>query len=151
MKDRGVPPPDSLEMLIGEERSRNRFTWGDVQKAKHLLGFGEGSVLGIDLTDADDDFIIQAWRDAMKRVWREPDGASKRADLVDAFKIIGDLRGSAKLKEAWENGKGSMMTLDTAYSTLEVPKDVDETMLLTIYAMRVRTVITTSKLLDMDL
>lgn len=137
MKVRGVPAPDTLEMVIGEERSRNRFTWTDVEKAEALLRFGKDNDLGVELDEADDEFIIHAWKDAMKRIYKEQDGASKRADLVDAFKIIGDLRGSAKLRDAWENGKGSMMTLETAYSTLQVPKDVDETMLLTVFAMRV--------------
>lgn len=138
MKTLGIQAPESLEVLLVEERSRNRFTWADVEKAKSLLGFGKENVLGIDLEEADDDFIVRAWKDAMKRIWQEPDGASKRSDLVDAFKIIADLRGSTQLRETWEHNRGSMMTLDTAYSTLEVPRDMDETMLLTVFAMRVR-------------
>ena len=138
MKAREISAPESLEMLLGEERSRNRFTWADVEKAKHLLGFGKDNVLGIEVEEADDDFVVGAWKDAMKRILREPDGASQRSDLVDAFKIIADLRGSTKLRETWEQNRGSMMTLDTAYSTLEVPRDMDETMLLAIFAMRVR-------------
>lgn len=138
MKNRGIPAPESLEVLLGEERSRNRFTWADVEKAKQLLGFGKDSVLGVDIEDADDEFLIGAWKDGMKRIWREPNGATYRVDLVDAFKIIADLRGSAKLREMWEQNRGSMMTLETAYSTLEVPKDMDETMLLAVFAMRVR-------------
>lgn len=138
MKNLGEAPPETLDMMLAEERSRHRFTWADVEKAKALLGFGRDSVLGVDIEDADDDFVIHAWKDAMKRVWREPDGASQRIDLIDAFKIIADLRGSAKLQASWERGKGSGMTLDTAYSTLDIPKDVDETMLIAIYNMRVR-------------
>ena len=59
---------------------------------------------------------------------------------VDAFKVIADLRGSAKLRDTWENGKGSMMTLDSAYSTLQVSKEFDESTLLAVYTMRVRLV-----------
>lgn len=138
MKQRGVPPPDTLELMLAEERSRHRFTWNDLDRAEMLLGFGKAGPLCVELADADDEFIIGAWKDAMKRVWRETDGASLRAELIDAFKVIADLGGSAKLQEAWEKGRGSGMALDTAYSTLDVPKDVDETMLLAIYAMRVR-------------
>jgi ubiquitin carboxyl-terminal hydrolase 25 len=138
MKNRGVAPPEALDMILAEERSRHRFTWQDVEKAKVQLGFGKDNVLGVDLEDADDDFIIRAWRDAMKRVWREADGSSLRVELIDAFKVIADLRGSVKLRDTWENGKGSMMTLDTAYSTLQVSKEFDESTLLAVYAMRVR-------------
>ena len=132
MKNRGGIAPDSLDMILAEERSRHRFTWQDVEKSKVLLGFGKDNVLGVDLEDADDEFIIQAWKDAMKRVWREAEGASLRAELVDAFKVIADLRGSAKLRETWEKGKGSMMTLETAYSTLQVSKEFDDSTLLAV-------------------
>ena len=125
-------------MILAEERSRHRFTWQDVEKSKILLGFGKDNFLGVDIEDADDEFITGAWKDAMKRVWRELDGASQRAELVDAFKVIADLRGSKGLQEAWEKGKGSMMTLDTAYSTLQVSKDFDDGTLLAVYSMRVR-------------
>ncbi|EKM61525.1 uncharacterized protein PHACADRAFT_85514 [Phanerochaete carnosa HHB-10118-sp] len=137
MKNRGVPPPDSLDLMLAEEKSRHRFTWTDLDRAEVLLGFGKAGPLGVELADADEDFIIGAWKDAMKRVWGEPDAASARADLIEAFKVIADLCGSVRLQEAWEMGKGSGMAPDTAYSTLDVPRDVDETMLLAIYAMRV--------------
>lgn len=137
MKARGAMPPDTLDMILAEERSRHRFTWQDVEKAKMLLGFGKDNVLAVDLEDADDEFIIRAWKEAMKRVWREADGASQRAELVDAFKVVAELRGSSKLRDSWESGKGSMMTLESAYSTLQVSKELDETTLLAVYAMRV--------------
>ena len=38
----------------------------------------------------------------------------------------------------WREEKGSGMSLETAYSVLDVPRDVDEAMLLTVYLMRVR-------------
>lgn len=138
MKNRGVAVPETLEMILAEERSRHRFTWQDLQKAKTLLGFGKDNFLSVDIEDADDDFVIGAWKDAMKRVWRDPDGASLRSELIDAFKFIADFRGSKKLQEAWESGKGSMMTLDTAYSTLQVSKEFDDGTLLAVYSMRVR-------------
>lgn len=141
MKNLATTPPDSLEMLLGEEKSRNRFTLKEAEKSMGLLGFGKDNILGIDLDEVDDDeFVIRAWKDAMNRISKDADAASVRVDLVDAFKIIADLRGSSKLQEAWERNKSPMMTLESAYSVLEVPKDVDETMLLTVFNMRVRQV-----------
>ena len=42
------------------------------------------------------------------------------------------------LDNTWDKEKGSAMSPESAYSTLEVPKEVDESMLITIYSMRVR-------------
>lgn len=125
-------------MLVVEERSRHRFTYEDLEQAKKLLGFGKDNILAVDLEEVDDDFVINAWKSALKRVLREADGSAHRVDLIDSFKIIADTRGSAKLREAWNKDKGSTMSLDTAYSTLDIPKEVDEEMLLTIFNMRVR-------------
>lgn len=42
------------------------------------------------------------------------------------------------LDNAWDKEKGSVMSPESAYSTLEVPMEVDEEMLITIYSLRVR-------------
>ena len=141
MKERGISPPEVLEMLIGEERSRHRFTLEDLEKAISILGFGKDNILGVDLDeDIDDQFVIDAWKNAVKRAWREPsDKASQlRNDLNDAFKIVAEWRCSPKLRQAWERDKGPVMTEEAAYSTLDVPKDVDETMLITVFNLRVQ-------------
>ena len=127
-------------MLIGEERSRHRFTLDDLDKAKSILGFGKDNILGVELDeDIDDQFIVEAWKNALKRAWREQsDKASQlRSDLNDAFKIVAEWRCSSKLRQAWERDKGPAMTEEVAYSTLDVPKDVDDTMLITIFNLRV--------------
>ncbi len=141
MKERGASPPEILELLVAEERSRSRFTDADLHKSLELLGFGKGNILDIELDDdVSDNFVIQAWKDAQKRAWQEPSdkAATLRSDLNDALKIVADFKDSPTLLRAWERGKAPVMTEDTAYSTLEVPKEVDETMLLTIFNLRVR-------------
>jgi ubiquitin carboxyl-terminal hydrolase 25 len=86
-------------------------------------------------------FIINAWKDCIRRSWHSTavdGGAEARRDLNDAFKIIFEMRGSEKMKTTWEKEKGSVMSVETAYTTLGVSKDMDETTLITVYVMRVR-------------
>ena len=87
--------------------------------------------------DVDDDFILNAWKNGLKRSWKEPGGgAQRRTDLNDSFKVLADYRGSVILRSAYKWEK-SVMSPDVAYNTLDVPRDVDEGMLLTVYSMRV--------------
>ncbi|KAH9830534.1 cysteine proteinase [Rhodofomes roseus] len=134
----GEASPD-LQQLIHDERKRYRFTLDDFRESVALLGFGKDGELGVEFDDdVDEKFILEAWRNARRRTWADTaKGGEIRMRLNDALKIIADTRNSQTLNSAWEREKGSGMTPETAYSTLEVPKDVDETMLITIYAMRV--------------
>ncbi|CAL1693817.1 unnamed protein product [Somion occarium] len=129
---------EELQTLIAAERSRGRFTESDIKLATHYLGFGKENELGVELDDeVDDDFILNAWKNGLKRSWREDGGgAERRTDLNDSFKIISDVRGGEKLRNAYKWEKNTMSP-DAAYATLEVPKEVDETMLITVYSMRV--------------
>ncbi|KAI0640335.1 cysteine proteinase [Trametes polyzona] len=135
----GLTPPQELQTLIVEERSRFRFTPEDAQDAAKTLGFGRDGELGVELdSDVDDDFIAQAWRSARQRAWQNPANATeRRAKLNDALRLVAEQRASEKLLKIWSEEKGTGMSPETAYSTLEVPKEVDETMLLTVYSMRV--------------
>lgn len=134
----GVTPPEDLQTILISERSRNRFTTEDITSASAILGFGKDNELRVELDhDVDDQFIIDAWKNGLKRAWREDNGSQRRSDLNDAFRIIGDARGSTRLRKAWKEERGSGMSPDTAYNTLEVPRDMDETMILAIYALRV--------------
>lgn len=130
---------ETHDTLIVQERSRGRFNDADLMEATKLLGFGHDNVLQIDyVADApDDEFIMKAWRDALRRSWSDPSGAEKRRDLNDAFKIIAEERGSRYLWNAWNDEQTHGMTPEKAYSTLEVPENVDEEMLITVYGMRV--------------
>ncbi|KAI8980637.1 cysteine proteinase [Trametes punicea] len=139
MMQLGHNVPQELQTLIVEERSRFRFTPGDLQDAATTLGFGREGELGVELDgEIDDDFIAQAWRSARQRAWQNPTEAStRRAKLNDALRLVAEHRGSEKLLKVWYDEKGTGMSPDTAYSTLEVPRDVDETILLTVYSMRI--------------
>jgi ubiquitin carboxyl-terminal hydrolase 25 len=139
MQNIGEHVPTELQNLVMEERSRSRFTRVDFAHSVRLLGFGSEGPLGVDFDDTvEDEFIINAWKDGVRRSWRDPvDGASARRDLNDAFRIIAEMRGNSELRKIWEQEKGSIMTVDTAYSTLGVSKDMDETTLITVFLMRV--------------
>ncbi|KAI0756006.1 cysteine proteinase [Daedaleopsis nitida] len=129
---------DELQRLVIEERERCRFTPEEYANAAHMLGFGRNREVGVELdSDVDDQFIAQAWRSARQRAWQSPDASTKRAELNDALKIIAEHRASSMLLKVWADEKGTGMSPDTAYATLDVPRDVDESMLLTVYSMRV--------------
>lgn len=134
-----VNVPDELQRLVIEERERCRFTPEDYANAAHTLGFGRNGDLRVELdSDVDDEFLAQAWRSARQRAWQSPDASTKRAELNDALKIIAEQRASEMLLKVWADEKGTGMSPDTAYATLDVPREVDESMLLTVYSMRVR-------------
>ena len=89
----------SLQELIAIEPSRNRFTLEDVDKAARTLRYGFDNVLGVDYDDEIPDGIIEnAWRDSLKRSWRDLDHGSKVQRLInDAFRILAETRGSTRL------------------------------------------------------
>ncbi|PIL31016.1 hypothetical protein GSI_05709 [Ganoderma sinense ZZ0214-1] len=131
--------PDQLQAFIVQEKERYRFTLKEHDDYARRLGFGRNNDLGVELdSDVDDEFIAQAWRSARQRAWMSPGDASRRrAGLNDALKVVAEQRGSTALIKVWMEEKGSGMSPETAYSTLDVPRDVDETMLLTVYSMRI--------------
>ena len=129
-----------LQELIAMEQSRERFTLEDVDAAAKTLGFGVDNVLGVDYDEEiPDDFVENAWRDGVKRSWRDPEHGSEVLRLTnEAFKTLAEIRSSIRLRKTWEAGKNKYMNPDRAYNTLEIPKDVDDYMLITVYNMRVR-------------
>ena len=132
--------PDQQQAFIVQEKERYRFTLKEHDEYARQLGFGRNNDLGVELdSDVDDEFIARAWRSARQRAWMNPgDASQRRAALNDALKVVAEQRGSAALMKVWMEEKGSGMSPETAYQTLDVPRDVDETMLLTVYSMRVR-------------
>lgn len=108
--------------------------------AATTLGFGTGNILDVEYgEDIEDQFVVNAWKEGVKRSWRDPEHGSETYRLVnEAFRILAETRGSIKLRKIFENNKNKYMTPDRAYDTLEVPKDVDDPMLITVYNMRVR-------------
>ncbi|KDR85578.1 hypothetical protein GALMADRAFT_53377 [Galerina marginata CBS 339.88] len=131
--------PSQLQDLLAFEQSRERFTLEDVSTAAVTLGFGAENVLRVEYDDEiPDEFVENAWKDCVKRSWRDFEHGSETHRLSnDAFNILAETRGSVRLKRAWEMGKEKFMNPDRAYSTLEIPKDVDDYMLITVYNMRI--------------
>ena len=75
----------------------------------------------------------------MKRSWRDHDGGQNlQRDANEAFRILAEVMGSVRLRKIWEAGKDKLMNLDQPYDTLEVPKDLDDSMLIPVFSMRVR-------------
>ena len=99
------------------EQSRGRFTLEDVDTAARTLGFGSYNVLGVDYDDEiPDDFVESAWRDSVKRSWRDPEHGSEVQGLAnEAFRMLAETRGSIKLRKTWEAGKNNMNP-DQAYN-----------------------------------
>ncbi|KAJ7897243.1 hypothetical protein B0H14DRAFT_2677490 [Mycena olivaceomarginata] len=127
-----------LVQLLDSEQERGRFSLNDINAAATTLGFGPEGPLGVEYgADVPDEFVENAWKECVKRSWRDYVGGSKlQADATKALKIIADLRGSRTLQRVWENGKRGIMSPERAYDTLEVPATVDEEMLITVFTMR---------------
>jgi ubiquitin carboxyl-terminal hydrolase 25/28 len=140
MQELGEAPPPELQALVMEERSRNRIAVDDVHNAAKTLGFGRDGPLGVEFEDdVEEEFIVNAWKDAVRRSWRDAEnGASLLSHAHEAFRILAEIRGSVKLHQIWEAGNTKMMTPERAYNALEAPMDVDEALLLTVFSLRVR-------------
>ncbi|RDB19324.1 putative ubiquitin carboxyl-terminal hydrolase 2 [Hypsizygus marmoreus] len=130
--------PQSLPEILATERSRDRFTSEDLVKAASVLGFGPEGPLGVDYDDEiPENFIENAWRECVKKSWRDPEHGSENLRFAnEAFRVLAEARGSESLRKIWEAGKDRVMNPERAYDTLEVPKDVDDFMLITVYNMR---------------
>jgi len=131
--------PTFLLEILATEKSRDRFTREDLAKAVTTLGFGVDGPLKLEFDDEiPEDFIESAWRECMKKSWKDPDrGSEMLREANEAFRIVAEARGSEKLKKVWEAGKERVMNPEKAYDILEVPKDVDDAMLITVFTMRV--------------
>lgn len=131
------PPP--LQDTLAMESSRNRFTEDDVLQAATTLGFGAESPLRVEFDeDIPEEFIENAWKTVVRESWRDDvRGAQRQRDANDALRVLAEARGLPRLRKAYEAARDAFMNPARAYNTLEVPNDVDENMLLMIYAMRV--------------
>ncbi|KAF8899278.1 hypothetical protein BD779DRAFT_1607774 [Infundibulicybe gibba] len=136
MEELASCPPQLQELLVAE-KSRDRFTTDDIVSAATVLGFGLNGPLRVEFDlDIPDEFIENAWKDCVKRSWKDPLSSDLHRDANAALKIIAEARGSHGLRKIWEAGKDRLMTPDRAYDTLEIPKDVDDNMVITVYTMR---------------
>ncbi|KAH7916387.1 hypothetical protein BJ138DRAFT_1139617 [Hygrophoropsis aurantiaca] len=139
MQDLGDVPPQELQNIVLEERTRGRFTDEDLVNASRALGFGHDGPLSVEFEDdVPDQFIVDAWRDTVRRAWRDPqDGSQRQRDANDGFRIIAESKGNAQLRKLWEDSSKSQMDPSRAYSLLEIPQETDDEMLLTVFGMRV--------------
>jgi len=125
----GVAAPTELQTLVLEERNRGRFSVDNVRELASVLGFGRDGALGVEFgDDVPDDFVGNAWREAAKK---------NRREANEALNVLAQFRGSKTLMSLWESEKNGKMDLEKALSTLDVPRDIDEGILITVYSMRV--------------
>lgn len=135
----GGIPPQELQTVVLEERTRGRFTEEDVHNAAAVLGFGKDGALRLDLEDdIEDNFLAEAWRTAIKSAWRDSrDSTTLQRDANEAFRIIAQSRGSKALMKLWSDSSKNQMDPVRAYSVLEVSADVDDELVLTVFMLRV--------------
>lgn len=134
----GEPSPQLQDLVISES-TRGRFAIEDLERAASILGFGMNNDLGVELDDdVEDDFIENAWKEAVKKSWGDPErGADLERSANDALRIIAEAKGRTKLRQIWQTKKNTLMSPDRAYKVLEIPETVDDNMLITVFAMRV--------------
>ncbi|EKM83956.1 hypothetical protein AGABI1DRAFT_67056 [Agaricus bisporus var. burnettii JB137-S8] len=135
----GEPSPLLQDLLISES-TRERFTTEELENAAAVLGFGMNYDLGVELdNDVEDEFVESAWKEAIKKSWKDPDnGADLQRKANEALRIIAEAQGRHKLRQVWQAKKLSLMSPDRAYKVLEVPENVDENMLITVFALRIQ-------------
>ncbi|KAF7307239.1 USP domain-containing protein [Mycena indigotica] len=130
---------DLLEKVHSSESSRGRLSDEDIRSAPEYLGFGFDGILGVEYDkDVDDEFIENAWKEAVKRSWRQLEGGALQTKATAALKVLAMTRGSHQLMKVWENAQQVVITPEQAYSTLELSQDIDmdEATLIMIFQVR---------------
>jgi ubiquitin carboxyl-terminal hydrolase 25/28 len=124
--------PADLQTLVLEERMR--FMRDDFLKAVSRLDIGPDRPLGVDFDESvEEQFIINAWRDGVGRSWDdETNGSVTRREPNDALRVIADVGRGEEMRRVWECERGCIMTVGTAYSTLGVSRNADESTIITV-------------------
>lgn len=127
-----------MQELIAIEQSRQRFSLFEVQAAAQDLGFGLDGDLRVEYDEEiEEEFVENAYRELIKRSWRDLEhGGAIQRKANEVLRVLAQARGSERLMKMWEAGQNKM-TPDQAYNTLEVPKETDDAMLITVFSMRV--------------
>lgn len=138
LESNGEPSP-LLQNLLISENMRDRFTSEDIDKAAAILGFGVTGDLGVELEDdVEDEFIENAWKEVVEKSWKDEEhGNDLQRKANDALRVIAEAKGRYNLRQKWQTKKNSMMSPYRAYKLLEVPGNVDDNMLITVFSIRV--------------
>lgn len=138
LESNGEPSP-LLQNLLISENMRDRFTSEDIDKAAAILGFGVTGDLGVELEDdVEDEFIENAWKEVVKKSWKDEEhGNDLQRKANDALRVVAEAKGRYNLRQKWQTKKNSMMSPYRAYKLLEVPGNVDDNMLITVFSIRV--------------
>ncbi|KAG8938950.1 ubiquitin-specific protease ubp2, partial [Tulasnella sp. 408] len=144
---------EGLQMLLSQEDSRGRWSTDDLNRAAMLLGFLQEedlSTIGeVQLPPNYREDLRDAWLARVKeantelaenRINRQMADDRKR-ELRESFRILAEYSGTPELVQGFRDtmriyGNG-MVDVQDAYNTLEVPKELDEDMVITIFNMRV--------------
>lgn len=158
---------EELGDLIIMERSKDRWTPAQYEEALQFLGFGPERPLQLEISEIDAEFLENAYKDLLRKTWKPqttgygygvggdvgiggelswnhdlkmrmgPD--ERRQFLKESLKIVAEGTGKpefyAVYKRVCEPWAG--MDPDKAYTTLGVPKDTTDDMLLTVHQLRV--------------
>ncbi|KIK71437.1 hypothetical protein GYMLUDRAFT_52515 [Collybiopsis luxurians FD-317 M1] len=109
---------------------------------------------GDDASGVPDHFVENAWKECMRKEWEGETGAdvtqggeSKNGvkNSTDALRIVAQARGSTTLMALYDSVKGTSGSYGSGtgsagaspYAVLEVPREIDDGMLITVYQMRV--------------
>ena len=151
-QEHGGDVPRKLQMLLTVERSRNRFTFDELWAASRMLGFGIDGPLGVGFKDdIEDEFVENAWRKTVRKVWRDPySGPAMLRDVHVAFRVLAEGWESVRLRRLWESDIAKIL-LEDAYAVLEIPGNAEESMLCAVFSMRVRWISSSFLRLDINI
>lgn len=144
---------ESLQILVSQEESRGRWSSDDLTRAAIVLGYmSEDEIAigsGISLPSNFRESLRDAWLVRVKEVNAELSdnrltrqfAEDRKRELKEAFRILAEYSGSPEMVSEFQQtmrmyGNG-MVDVQDAYNALEVPKELDEDMVVTIYNMRV--------------
>ena len=150
------------------EKSKDRWTPDDYEEALGVLGFGPDRPLQLEISEIDAEFFENAYKNLLRQTWRPQPGGygygvggdaapgdklswnhdvkmrmgpdERRKFLKESLRIVAEGTGRPsfydvykKICEPWAG-----MDPEKAYTTLDVPKDTTDDMLLTVHQLRVR-------------